>query len=192
MLRAIPGIWGFEVRVTAIDERLERAVAALHRHETDHVELRARIAEVLRKHVGFDVAVVATVDPTTAMWTHCLLEGMERDEALEQEIFDNEYRERDLLKLGDLLHVRSHAGSLRAAAAAGEEGSRRLQEIYRPAGFADELRVLLVDGGTPWGALVLLRSGAPFTPEEVSAVAAAGPELAAGLRRARGPRPPPR
>ena len=169
--------------MATIDERLERAIAALRRHETDHVELRAHIAEVLRRHVGFDVAVVATVDPTTAMWTHCLLDGMERDEVLEAAIFDNEYREHDLLKLGDLLHLRSHAGSLLVAAAGDSRASRRLHEIYRPAGFADELRVLLVDNATPWGAVVLLRATSPFTPEETAALARVGPDLAAALRR---------
>lgn len=169
--------------MVAIAERLERAVAALRRHEADHVELRARIAEILRRHIGFDVAVVATVDPTTAMWTHCLLDGMERDEALEEAIFENEYGEHDLLKLSDLLHVRSHAGSLLVAAAGDTGGSRRLHEIYRPVGFVDELRLLLVDHGAPWGAVVLLRSTTPFTTEETAALVGVGPDLASALRR---------
>lgn len=165
------------------DDRLRRAVAALRRHETDHVELRVAMARVLRRHVGFDVAVMATVDPTTAMWTHCVLDGMERDEALEAAIFDNEYREPDLLKLGDLMHERSHAGSLLTAAGGDPGASRRLDQLYRPAGFADEARLLLVDHGTPWGALVLLRTAGPFTPEEVEDLAGVGTDLASALRR---------
>ena len=168
--------------MATIGERLRRALDPLRRHEADHVELRRRVAAILRRHVGFDVAVVATVDPTTAMWTHCVIDGMERDEALEAAIFENEFCEHDLLKLSDLLHVPSHTGSLLVAAAADRAESRRLHEIYRPAGFVDEVRVLLVDGGSPWGALVLLR-GTPFGPEETAALAAVGPELATALRR---------
>lgn len=108
---------------------------------------------------------------------------MERDETLEAAIFENEYGEHDLLKLSDLLRVRSHAGSLLAAASGDPAGSRRLQEIYRPAGFVDEVRVLLVDHGTPWGAVALLRSTTPFSTEEIAALVGVGPDLAAALRR---------
>jgi len=166
-------------------DRLQTAIDRLARRAVDHVELRRQVAEVLRAQVGFDLAVVATVDPTTTMWTHCLLDGAERDEALEAAVFDNEYRHDDVLKLTDLRTAPGHIGTLAQATGGDPAASARLRDVYRPAGFDDELRLLLVDGESPWGAVCLLRSGAgtSFTEDEARALAGVGAPLAAALRR---------
>lgn len=162
---------------------LQASFDRLGRRTVDHVELRRAAGAVLRRHLGFDVAVVATVDPTTLMWTHCVLDGMARDEQLEDEVFANEYSGEDVLTLTDLLGAPGHAGTLRATAAGAPTPSERLHDIYGRRGLHDELRLLLVDGNSAWGALSLLRSGSDFREEEVRAVAAIGQSFAVSLRR---------
>ena len=162
---------------------LQAAFARLDRQALDHVELRRAAGAALRRHVGFEVAVLATVDPTTVMWTHCLLDGMDRDEELEAEVFRNEYGVADALKLVDLRSAPRHAGTLGTTAGAAPSCSERLEAIYRPRGITDELRVLLVDGDSASGALCLLRSGGIFTDRELETVAQVGPGLAVMLRR---------
>ncbi|HEX5619886.1 MAG TPA: helix-turn-helix transcriptional regulator, partial [Solirubrobacteraceae bacterium] len=64
--------------------------------------------------------------------------------------------------------------------------SERHREIRSPHGHGDELRAALVDDGTTWGALTLLRGAdcEPFSPDAAAVVAAVTPHLAEGLRRA--------
>jgi DNA-binding CsgD family transcriptional regulator len=171
------------VTVSGSVERLRRSFERLDREVADHVDLRAAAADALRRHVGFDVAVMATVDPTTVMWTHCLLVGMDRDAELEEQVFANEYAGGDVLGLTELLSAPGHGGTLQVASRERGTTSARLEHIYRPIGVTDELRVLLVDGDTPWGVICLLRSGGHFTGEELGAVGAVSSSFAVTLRR---------
>lgn len=169
--------------MSKLGERLDRAVDRLDGVVTDHVSLRRALADLLRRHLGYELGVVATVDPTTTMWTHCLLDGMDRDERLEAAVFDNEYCVADVLKLTDLRRLPGRVGTLQAVTGGDLSASVRLREIYRPAGFDDELRLLLADGDSAWGVVCLLRSGAAFSEEETRALAAVGPRVAVMLRR---------
>jgi DNA-binding CsgD family transcriptional regulator len=169
--------------MTSTVDSLRRSFERLDREVVDHVALRSAAADVLRRHVGFDVAVMATVDPTTVMWTHCLLLGMDRDTELEEHVFANEYAGGDVLGLTELLRVPGHGGTLQAVSRERGTTSERLEQIYRPIGVTDELRVLLVDGDTPWGAICLLRSDGSFTAEDLSAVGAVSSSFAVTLRR---------
>ena len=159
-----------------LDTAVERLAAA----GLDHVDLRREAAEALRRHLDFDVAVLATVDPTTVMWTHCLIDGMPRDEGLEAAVFANEYGQEDVLKLTDLDAPRG----LVEATGGDPQRSRRFAELYAPRGIDDELRAVLADRRSAWGAISLLRAGRPFTRQEAEAVAAISRPLAVGLRKA--------
>lgn len=167
---------------------LERSLAGIEAAALageDHVQLRTRIARAVRRALGFEIACTATVDPVTAMWTHCALEGMERDHAFEARIFDAEYREHDVAPLAEVARRPRPVSILRDDAGADPARSFRYRELYRPAGISDELRVLLLDGGTPWGSLHLLRTGgARFTAEEADAVVQVAPGYARALRHA--------
>jgi DNA-binding CsgD family transcriptional regulator len=77
--------------------------------ELDHVALREQASAVLRGSVGYDLAVWATLDPATVMWTSCVLDGAGRDEELETAVFRNEYLDADVLKLTDLADGPSRA-----------------------------------------------------------------------------------
>ena len=165
--------------------QLARALVRALPADADHVTLREQASTVLRRYVGFDMAVWATVDPLTTMWTSCVIDGAPRDEALEAAVFANEYGVPDVLKITDLAH---RPGAARGGTLAGVTGgdptrSPRFRDVLAPRGVSDELRLVFSDGSTPWGALVLLRGGDRFTREEAAEVEAIGPPFAGLLRR---------
>ncbi|MEU2348680.1 helix-turn-helix transcriptional regulator [Modestobacter sp. NPDC049651] len=170
----------------AAGERLLRAFARGLPEDADHVELRRAAGALLRPHVGADLAVWATVDPLTTMWTSCVLDGAPRDEALEAAVFANEYGVPDVLKLADLAAAprSAQAGSLAGRTAGDPLRSPRFREVLEPRGVSDEFRMVFSDGGAPWGALVLLRSGGRFTAAETARLAALGRPFGGRLRRA--------
>lgn len=153
--------------------------------QADHVTLRERASETLRPRLPYDLAVWATVDPLTTMWTSCVIDGGTRDEVLERQVFENEYGVPDVLKLRDLAHgsAAGRAATLALSTAGDPAASARFREVYAPRGFADELRIVFSDGHASWGALVLLREDGRFTPEEADAVTALGKPFALRLRR---------
>ena len=106
-------------------EAVDRLAAA----DLDHLTLRAEASEALRRHVDFDVGVWATIDPTTVMTTHCLLDGMPRDAQLESDVFRNEYQEDDVLKAAEMARASVPAGSLLAATGGDRARSPRLSEL---------------------------------------------------------------
>jgi len=167
-------------------DRLRRVVERALPEDADHVSLREQASAALRPHVGFELAVWATVDPLTAMWTSCVIDGAPRDEALEADVFANEYGVPDVLKLTDLAHgpAAGRAGTLSGSTDGDLTRSPRFRDVFAPRGISDELRLVFHDGSAPWGALVLLRSGGRFTPAETAEVAQLGTPFAGRLRRA--------
>ncbi|MEJ8280863.1 LuxR C-terminal-related transcriptional regulator [Pseudonocardia spirodelae] len=149
----------------------------------DHVAVRRRAAAALARTVPADLAVWAVLDPATLLWSDCVLVGGERDVALENAVFDNEYRVPDVLKLTDVAATGRAAG-LRSATAGDPASSARYREVLAPRGFTDELRVPLHDGRTTWGAAVLLRAGGVFTGDDLAAASAVARPVGEALRDA--------
>lgn len=168
-------------------EHLSRIMGGLDRLEAsrpDAVRLRREASALLRRYLGFDVAVWATVDPSTILWTDCVLDGFDRDAALETAIFRNEYGQEDVLKIRDLVGG-CPAGSLSAATEGRPHQSPRYREILEPVmRVTDEMRVALCDGESAWGAAVFYRTGRSFTPEESQILARVSRRLGKALRTA--------
>ena len=97
-----------------------------------------------------------------------------------------EFRGDDFNAFGSLALSECHAATLSHVTGGVLDRSERHREIMGPSGFGDELRAVLVDGQTTWGALALLRGSdrAPFSPADAALLAAVTRPLAEGLRRA--------
>jgi DNA-binding CsgD family transcriptional regulator len=171
------------VQVTAAAAALERELPI---GSVDHVALRRLAAALVRPRIRHDLGVWATVDPLTTMWTSCVLDGFDRDPALEQAIFENEYGVPDELKLRDMAgdRVARGAGALALRTGGDPASSARFRDVYEPRGVTDELRVLLDDGRTVWGAVVLLRTDGVFDRSEVAVARAIARPVALRLRAA--------
>lgn len=168
--------------------RLQRAIPEIEAAATrgeDHLALRLRIAQSLARLVGYDVACVATLDPVTVMWTHCAVVGMERDHRLEAALFEAEYRREDVAKMEEVAGRPSPVSILSAETRGDLAASARYRDAFEAAGWTDELRLVLADGGAPWASVQLLRSGRRrFDEDEAAALATVSAPLGRAVRHA--------
>jgi DNA-binding CsgD family transcriptional regulator len=140
---------------------------------------------VLGRSVPFDGLCLLTFDPATLLPVGEVVEhGLPPDATAR--MAEIELAGGDVNGFSALTRSPTRTGALSAATRGCLDASRRHRELRGPHGFGDELRTVLVDGGSPWGALTLLRRAdrPDFTPAEVAAVARVTEPLAAGLRRA--------
>jgi DNA-binding CsgD family transcriptional regulator len=139
--------------------------------------VRGELAEA----VPFDWLCVGVTDPSTGLVTmvqDCTPIGPP-EVYLAAELFVP-----DVNKIAWLAERAVPVGVLSEATGGDLESSYRYRNALRPSGIGHELRAALVVDGRCWGYVVLLRKPerADFSGEEVRAVAAAVPGLAARLR----------
>jgi DNA-binding CsgD family transcriptional regulator len=140
---------------------------------------------VLARSVPFDGLCVLSLDPATLLPVDEVVEHGLPPEATAR-MAEIELAGTDVNAFSELFRTGALTGTLGQATHGDLDESRRHRELRRPHGFGDELRAVLVDGRTPWGALTLLRAGdrPDFTPAEAAVVARLAGPLAEGLRRA--------
>jgi DNA-binding CsgD family transcriptional regulator len=95
-----------------------------------------------------------------------------------------EYTRPDFNQIPDMLRGRIAAG-LHEATGGHPERSATFRDVLDPEGFGDELRGLLVDRGSCWGAtsFVRRRGRPPFESDHADILRSASPYLAEGTRR---------
>ncbi|MEO3748051.1 helix-turn-helix transcriptional regulator [Plantactinospora sp. B5E13] len=152
---------------------------------TDTLGVLNRTAETLLARVPADVWCGVVVDPATLLDT-----GGEHQHGFPAEVmprlFEIEHAEQDDVDSLRSLVRRPAATSLLSASTGGSpESSRYYREILAPLRLADELRVLLREGGRTWGLLVMCRSrrSPGFTEQEVRVAASLAVPATAALRR---------
>ncbi len=142
-------------------------------------------ARVIGRAMPFDGVCMLTLDPVTGVPTSEIVEGG-LPEAVRTRMAEIEVAGVDVNTFAGLRRSRCPVASLSEATAGELDRSLRQRELRAPNGFGDELRAVLVEGTTAWGALTLLRQSErrPFTPAETELVASVTTPLATGLRRA--------
>jgi DNA-binding CsgD family transcriptional regulator len=142
-------------------------VARIGLAAADHLDAQREALSLVRQIIPFDVGTFATVDPATVLWTSCVLHGIEPNPSREALMFDNEYRQDDLLKVSELARKPEPAGRLSRFDAQTLSTSPRYQ-VIRGYGAVDELRCAMVDKGKCWGSFEIYRAGdtGPFTEED--------------------------
>jgi DNA-binding CsgD family transcriptional regulator len=160
-----------------------REVRALLEQATDPVQLERDVTRVLAPVVPFDAWCGMTLDPSSTLPT-----GGYHEEGLPPErlpvLLQTEYADvQEVNVLADM----ARGGPAAARISDGDlAGSARWHEVLAPSGLPHELRVVLRDGGAPWGALILLRGkeSGDFSDGEVELLAGLSTDLARGVRRA--------
>ena len=166
-------------------ERLRDEFGALLHQGCGVREFSLRAARILRRAVPFEGVCVLTMDPATLVPTDEVVENGLPVPAYERmaeiELRGDDFNAFRSLALGDC-----RAATLSEATGGELDRSARHRQVRSPHGFGDELRAALVDDGTTWGALTLLRGSdrEPFAPQAAALVGALSPHLAEGLRRA--------
>ena len=167
------------------NERVFAEVKRLCLMGLDPTTLRQRVTERLRKTVPFEGYVAFTMDPSSGLITHAIVEEM-GDESGLRLFLEHVYFEDDVLEFNWMVRNRLPAGLLSEATGGKLEQAARYRELQAPAGLGYELRGAFSTGTQLWGGLCLSREkGRPdFTAREVALMRRVAPHLGAGLRAA--------
>lgn len=167
------------------------ATAGLHaevrracRDAVDAIALYQHVVPLLAPMVGFDRWCGLLLDPATVMNT-----GGHHEEglpyALLPRLLEIEVGETDVNALPSLSRSRTGVSTLERGTHGRPTDSGRFREVLQPAGLGRELRAVLRDRGSSWGALVLLRStdATDFSDADLALVAGVSADLAKAVRR---------
>lgn len=152
---------------------------------TDTMDVINQTASTLLASVPADVWCGVVVDPATLLDT-----GGEHRDGFPAEVmprlFEIEHAEQDDIDCLRALVRRPEPVSLLSASTKGDlESSKYYREILQPLRLADEMRVLLRDGGRTWGLLVMCReeSSAPYRATDMILAASLAAPASVALRR---------
>ena len=152
----------------------------------DPTTLRQRVLERMRKAVPYEGYVAFTMDPSSGLITHGIVEEM-GDESGLRVFLEHVLFEDDILEFNWMVRNRLPVGLLSEATGGKLENALRYRELIGPAGFGYELRGAFSTGSTElWGGLCLTREkGRPdFAAREVAFLRRVAPHLGVGLRAA--------
>jgi DNA-binding CsgD family transcriptional regulator len=150
------------------------------------------VSAVIRRTVPHDVSGWMTLDPDTLLSSGTLVGQKSPD--LDRALWRNELlQDGEVHKLAELAMRPSPVAALSELDAATAEESPRVQQILRPAGIGDGVRVMLRAGGSTWGHGAIYRElGArDFDSGERTFLAAIADDIGEGLRRSLCRRPEP-
>jgi len=146
--------------------------------------LRRELRPRLRRLLPFAAYCINACDPSSGLITSSVGDGLNPEDA--RRLFAIEAEGQDFNRLSELAQGREATRALGLATGGDLARSQRMREIFLPLGYGDELRSALLLGGACFGyAHLFRRLGEPgFDTNDVAAVAAAAPSIAAGLRAA--------
>ena len=149
----------------------------------DPATLRQQVAERMRRTVPFEGYVAFTMDPSSGLITHAIVEEM-GDESGLRVFLEHVCFEDDVLEFNWMVRNRLSVGLLSEATQGNLEQALRYRELLGPSGFGYELRAALSTGTELWGGLCLSREkGRPdFEARELAFMRRVVPHLGAGLR----------
>lgn len=167
-----------------VDTRIREDITRACRKATDPVELHRAVAAMLPAAVPFARWCGLVVDPASLLATggyHA--EGL--PEVVLPRLVEIEAGEPDVNDLPQLARTRTGVSTIHRATAGDVSSSLRYRDVLEPSGLGTELRAVLRDRSSVWGAVVLLREtgSSDFTDTELAFVADVSPELARGIRR---------
>src|SRR5215207_7765270 len=183
---ASPGDDGTMNTADLANERVFAEIKRLCLMGLDPTTLRQRVTERLRRAVPFDGYVAFTMDPSSGLITHALVEEM-GDESGLRLFLEHVYFEEDILEFNWMVRNWIPVGLLSEATGGKLELAPRYRELQAPAGLGYELRGAFSTGATElWGGLCLSREKGrkDFAAREVAFMRRIAPHLGAGLRAA--------
>jgi hypothetical protein len=188
-VRAAEALFGDSGTMSGVDLANERVFAEVKRlclMGLDPTTLRQRVLERMRKAVPYEGYVAFTMDPSSGLITHGIVEEM-GDESGLRVFLEHVLFEDDILEFNWMVRNRLPVGLLSEAMGGKLEQALRYRELIGPAGFGYELRGAFSTGSTElWGGVCLTREkGRPdFEARAVAFMRRVAPHLGAGLRAA--------
>jgi len=160
---------------TATADRTGRILRRLCQQDLDSVSFRTRVVEALEPLIPCEAFTFATTDPDTGLLTHAVARGV--PESVRELWIRHLYPHHMAVEILDM--VRDGVSATRTL-------SPVTRDLLEPAGFGQDLRVVLAADQTPWGFLCLLRepSSPGFGDEDVTFLERLMPDLTRGLQAA--------
>jgi DNA-binding CsgD family transcriptional regulator len=167
------------------EERAHRArqdIAALGTQGLGVSDLHAAAIRVINARIGSELACWATIDPET----HAIstMTGARMSPEYEQWLAEAEYSLDEPHRFATLARRKQAKAKLSDLPQRERNRSTRLNEVWRPLGISQELRVLFLADGVCWGAAGMVRSGRDFSDDEMDFLTAVAPAIASATRLA--------
>ncbi|MFV2172600.1 LuxR C-terminal-related transcriptional regulator [Actinomadura sp. LOL_016] len=166
------------------DRRATRALLDGAERAPDASALFGGASARLRRLVDFQAAAWSATDPGTGLVTAPMhVENLGRGEDCFA-YWETALLEESVVPFRELARAAVPAAGLRASTGDLPARSVQFRKLLARQGVGDELRAVLRAGGRPWGVVSLFREEGrpPFSPAEVSLVAALSAPLAGRLR----------
>jgi hypothetical protein len=169
------------------DERAYRArreIVALAASGLGVSDLHTAAMGLIEDTVRTDLACWATIDPETLVISTMTSGDARIPPEYEQRLAESEYSIDEPHRFATLARHKESTAKLSDLPELDRTRSARLNNVWRPLGIDQELRVMFLADGTCWGAAGMVRAGRDFTDRETNFLAEVAPTIASATRLA--------
>ena len=169
------------------DERAYRArreIVALAASGLGVSDLHTAAMGLIEDTVRTDLACWATIDPETLVISTMTSGDARIPPEYEQRLAESEYSIDEPHRFATLARHKESTAKLSDLPELDRTRSARLNNVWRPLGIDQELRVTFLADGMCWGAAGMVRAGRDFTDRETDFLAAVAPTIASATRLA--------
>jgi hypothetical protein len=162
--------------------RTRRDIAALGASGLGVSDLHNAAIQLIENRVGTDLTCWATIDPETLVIS--AMTGARVAPDYELWLAESEYSANEPHTFATLAQRRQPMARFTDLSDRDRTRSIRFNEVWRPLGVNQELRVLFLADGACWGAAGMVRTGRDFTDRESEFLTAVAPAIASATRLA--------
>ena len=169
------------------DERAYRArreIVALAASGLGVSDLHTAAMGLIEDTVRTDLACWATIDPETLVISTMTSGDARIPPEYEQRLAESEYSIDEPHRFATLARHKESTAKLSDLPELDRTRSARLNNVWRPLGIDQELRVTFLADGMCWGAAGMVRAGRDFTDRETNFLAEVAPTIASATRLA--------
>ena len=164
--------------------RARREIAALAASGLGVSDLHAAAIRLIDDKVGTDLTCWATIDPEMLAISMMTSGEAQTPPEYEPLLAESEYSADEPHRFATLVLRKESMAKLSDLPDRDRNRSLRFNNVWRPLGIDQELRVLFLADGTCWGAAGMVRTGHDFTDRETDFLAAVAPAIASATRLA--------
>ncbi|HYI32317.1 MAG TPA: LuxR C-terminal-related transcriptional regulator [Glaciibacter sp.] len=161
-----------------------RDVSALAASGLGLSELHAAAIERISRDVSTELTCWATIDPETLVISNMTSGETRIPAGYDSLLADAEYSADQPHTFAAMARRKEVVMRLSDVELREKSRSARFQNVWRPLGMDQELRVLFLSDGACWGAAGMVRSGKDFTEREVEYLTTVAPVIAGATRLA--------
>jgi DNA-binding CsgD family transcriptional regulator len=164
--------------------RTRRDIAALAASGLGVSDLHAAAISLISERVSTELTCWFTIDPETLVISTVTNGETQIAPEYEPRLAESEYSAEEPHTFATLALRKMALAKLSEMPARERNRSLRVNNVWRPNGLDEELRVLFLADGACWGAAGMVRTGHGFTDRETEFLTAVGPAIATATRLA--------